>query len=62
MGEKDYVLGFPGMTDYIKSDLLKHIVADLETVFMEEGNHFVHEKFPEQVNELMINFLNKHSI
>jgi pimeloyl-ACP methyl ester carboxylesterase len=61
MGEKDYVLGFPGMADYIKSDLLKHIVPDLDSVFLEEGNHFVHEKLPEQVNEIMINFLNKHS-
>lgn len=61
MGEKDYVLGFPGMVDYIKSDLLKHIVPDLDSVFLEEGNHFVHEKLPEQVNEIMINFLNKHS-
>uniref|UniRef100_A0A3N7HMR9 AB hydrolase-1 domain-containing protein n=1 Tax=Populus trichocarpa TaxID=3694 RepID=A0A3N7HMR9_POPTR len=60
MGEKDYVLGFPGMVEYIKSDLLKHIVPDLDSVFLEEGNHFVHEKLPEQVNEIMINFLNKH--
>ncbi|XP_052302547.1 uncharacterized protein LOC7494414 isoform X1 [Populus trichocarpa] len=61
MGEKDYALSFPGIADYIKSDILKHRVPDLETVFVEEGNHFVHEKLPEQVNELMINFLNKHS-
>jgi len=61
MGEKDYALSFPGIADYIKSDILKHRVPDLETVFVEEGNHFVHEKLPEQVNELIINFLNKHS-
>ncbi|KAJ6379236.1 hypothetical protein OIU76_015954 [Salix suchowensis] len=60
MGEKDYALSFPGNADYIKSDKLKHIVPDLETVFVEEGNHFVHEKLPEEVNELMISFLNKH--
>uniref|UniRef100_A0A6N2MAU5 Uncharacterized protein n=1 Tax=Salix viminalis TaxID=40686 RepID=A0A6N2MAU5_SALVM len=40
MGEKDYALSFPGNADYIKSDKLKHIVPDLETVFVEEGNHF----------------------
>ena len=61
MGKKDYALSFPGNADYIKSDKLKHIVPDLETIFVEEGNHFVHEKLPEQVNELLINFLNKHS-
>ncbi|KAL3574434.1 hypothetical protein D5086_025047 [Populus alba] len=61
MGEKDYALSFPGIADYIKSDILKQRVPDLETVFVEEGNHFVHEKLPEQVNELIINFLNKHS-
>ena len=59
MGEKDYALSFPGIADYIKSDILKHRVPDLETVFVEEGNHFVHEKLPEQVNELMNHFVHE---
>ncbi|KAJ6884956.1 hypothetical protein NC652_031836 [Populus alba x Populus x berolinensis] len=64
MGEKDYALSFPGVTDYIKSDILKQRVPDLETVFVEEGNHFVHEKLPEQVNEhsLPIMELIKHTL
>ncbi|EEF44461.1 bifunctional epoxide hydrolase 2 [Ricinus communis] len=59
MGEKDYVLKFAGMEDYI-SGQLKHFVPDLEIIYVEEGCHFIHEQLPEKVNELLINFLNKH--
>ncbi|KAB1210007.1 Bifunctional epoxide hydrolase 2 [Morella rubra] len=62
MGEKDYVLKFPGMEEYIRSGVVKHFVPDLDIKFMPEGNHFVHEQLPEQVNELIITFLDKHSI
>ena len=30
-------------------------VPDLDMVFLEEGNHFVREKHPKQVNELILN-------
>lgn len=61
MGEKDYVLKFPGMEDYIRSGEVKKFVPDLDIVFLKEGNHFAHEQNPEQVNELIISFLDKHS-
>ncbi|EEF44462.1 epoxide hydrolase A [Ricinus communis] len=61
MGEKDYVLNFAGMEDYIRSGKVKHFVPNLDIIFMKEGSHFVHEQLPQQVNELLINFLNKHS-
>ncbi|CAN1844341.1 Bifunctional epoxide hydrolase 2 [Linum perenne] len=60
MGAKDYVMKFPGMEEYIKSGKVKHFVPDLEIVFLEDGNHFVHEKLPDKVNELLVDFLNKH--
>lgn len=59
-GQKDYLLKFAGMEDYTKSEQLKHFVPDLDTVFLDEGNHFVHENLPKQVNELIITFLTKH--
>ncbi|KAL2937705.1 Bifunctional epoxide hydrolase 2 [Bienertia sinuspersici] len=62
MGEKDYVLKFPGMEENIRSGAIKNIVPDLEIVFMPEGNHFVQEQFPEEVNQLIISFINKHTI
>lgn len=62
MGEKDYVLKFPGMEDYIRSGQVKHFVPDLEVVFMPEGSHFVHEQLPGQVNQLIIGFLNKQEV
>ncbi|RWW87563.1 hypothetical protein BHE74_00003610 [Ensete ventricosum] len=61
MGEKDYVLRFPGMEDYIRSGTVKQFVPDLEIVFVPEGSHFVQEQFPEQVNQLLIDFLKSQS-
>ncbi|TKY48853.1 Bifunctional epoxide hydrolase 2 [Spatholobus suberectus] len=62
MGEKDYVLKSFGMEDYIRSGAVKHFVPDLEIIYIPEGGHFVHEQFPEKVNQLIIEFLNKQSI
>ncbi|KAF2283218.1 hypothetical protein GH714_043556 [Hevea brasiliensis] len=61
MGEKDYVLKFVGMEDYIRSGQVKNFVPELSILFLEEGSHFVHEQLPEQVNAILIDFLNKHS-
>ncbi|GMN28263.1 hypothetical protein TIFTF001_051652 [Ficus carica] len=60
MGEKDYVLKFPGMEDYIRTGAVKNLVPDLDITFVAEGSHFVHEQFPEQINHLIITFLAKH--
>ncbi|CAL2247652.1 unnamed protein product [Prunus armeniaca] len=62
MGEKDY-LKFPGMEDYIRNGTaMKHFVPDLDITFIAEGNHFVHEQLPDQVNQLILSFLDKHGI
>ncbi|KAM7276316.1 hypothetical protein ACFE04_018182 [Oxalis oulophora] len=61
MGEKDYVLKIPGIEDYIRSGQVKHFVPDLDITFLEEGSHFSAEQLPNQVNKLIIGFLNKHS-
>jgi pimeloyl-ACP methyl ester carboxylesterase len=34
----------------------------LETIYIPEGSHFVHEQFPEKVNKLIIEFLDKQTI
>ena len=60
MGEKDYCLKIPGMEEYIRSGMVKHFVPDLEVIFMPEGSHFVHEQSPDEVNGLIVTFLNKH--
>ncbi|KEH39108.1 putative soluble epoxide hydrolase [Medicago truncatula] len=62
MGEKDYCFNFPGMEDYIRGGVAKNFVPKLETIYIPEGSHFVHEQFPEQVNKLIIEFLDKQSI
>ncbi|KAG6533047.1 hypothetical protein ZIOFF_006908 [Zingiber officinale] len=60
MGEKDYVLKFPGMENYVKSGEVKHFVPDLEIVYVPEGCHFIQEQFPDQVNKLIVGFLKNH--
>ncbi|CAL2248033.1 unnamed protein product [Prunus armeniaca] len=60
MGEKDYFLKFPGVEDYLRTGEVKHFVPDLDINFIAEGTHFVQEQFPEQVNQLITSFLDKH--
>ena len=62
MGEKDYFLMFLGMEDYIRNGAVTNFVPDLETVYIPEGSHFVHEQIPEKVNQQIIEFLDKQSI
>ena len=59
MGEMNYVIKFPGMEDYLKSGAVKNYVPDLEIKFMPEGSHFVQEQFQDEVNDLILNFLEK---
>ncbi|KAL5772471.1 hypothetical protein ACOSP7_012070 [Xanthoceras sorbifolium] len=60
VGDKDYVLKFPGMEEYIRSGKVNDFVPDLEITHLPEGTHFVQEQSPEQVNQLILTFLNKH--
>ncbi|KAG2620510.1 hypothetical protein PVAP13_3NG172242 [Panicum virgatum] len=61
MGQKDYILKFPALKDYISSEKLKEIAPDHEITYIPKGSHFVQEQFPELVNQLMIDFLCKHA-
>ena len=57
MGEKDYVLKFPGIEELVNSEKAKELVPNLEITLIPEGTHFIHEQFPEQVNQLILKFL-----
>ncbi|KAJ0759103.1 putative soluble epoxide hydrolase [Helianthus annuus] len=57
MGEEDYVFKFPGMEEYLKSGEVKKYVPNLDIVYLPQGCHFVHEQFPDQVNQLILDFL-----
>ncbi|GER36508.1 alpha/beta-Hydrolases superfamily protein [Striga asiatica] len=61
MGEKDYVLKFPGIEDYIKSGTAKSFAPDLEIMFLPDGTHFVQEQSPDEVNSIILNFLKSHT-
>ncbi|KAL2979311.1 hypothetical protein AAZX31_13G166000 [Glycine max] len=60
MGGKDYILKFPGIEDLTKVEKAKELVPNLEVTFIPEGTHFVQEQFPQQVNQLILDFLAKH--
>lgn len=60
VGEKDYTFKFPGREEYVKSGEIKKYVPNQEIVYLPEGSHFVHEQFPHQVNQLILNFLNRN--
>ncbi|KAI3829312.1 hypothetical protein L1987_03432 [Smallanthus sonchifolius] len=62
LGEKDYVMKLPGMEKYIRSGAVKKYVPNHETIYVPNGSHFVHEQFPDHVNQLILAFLdrNKH--
>lgn len=60
MGDKDYVLKFPGMEEYLKSGKVKEFVPNLEIIHLPEGTHFVQEQSPDEVNQLIFTFLNTH--
>ncbi|KVH89559.1 uncharacterized protein LOC112527047 [Cynara cardunculus var. scolymus] len=58
-GDKDFFYNFPGMKDYLKSGIEKY-VPNLEIIYLLEGSHFIHEQFPDKVNQLLLNFLNRN--
>lgn len=60
MGEEDYIMKFPGLEDYIRTGKVKELVPNLDVTFLAQGTHFVQEQLPEEVNHLIISFLNKH--
>ncbi|XVF27669.1 hypothetical protein REPUB_Repub14bG0128600 [Reevesia pubescens] len=60
VGGKDYFLNFPGIEDYITSRKVRDYVSDLEIEFLPDGTHFMQEQFPDKVNQLIVNFLDKH--
>ncbi|CAI0407397.1 unnamed protein product [Linum tenue] len=56
VGGKDYTLKMTGIEHYI-NNMVKEIVPDLKTVRLAEGSHFVQEQLPEEVNQLILDFL-----
>ncbi|XP_024993071.1 uncharacterized protein LOC112526876 [Cynara cardunculus var. scolymus] len=58
-GEKDFFFSFPGMDEYLKGGIKKY-VPNLEVMYLPEGSHFVHEQFPDKVNQLLLNFLSQN--
>ena len=58
MDDKDYVFKIPSMEDYIKSRKVKEFVPDLDVIYLPEGTRFVQEQSPDEVDQLILTFLN----
>ena len=57
MGEKDYCFKLPGFETALRSGVMDNFMPDLKITYIPEGSHFVQEQLPEQVNELLLDFL-----
>ena len=53
LGGKDYAIKIANVINQDNSQLLPH----MKVVHIEHGNHFVQEQFPQEVNEIIIEFL-----
>jgi pimeloyl-ACP methyl ester carboxylesterase len=60
MGEKDYCFKFPGFETAMRSGIMNNFMPDLKITYVPEGSHFVQEQLPDQVNKLILDFLNDH--
>ncbi|KAK9057343.1 hypothetical protein SSX86_022178 [Deinandra increscens subsp. villosa] len=60
IGEEDYATKIPGVDEYVRSGEVKKYVPNLETVYVPNGSHFVHEQFPNHVSQLILGFLNRN--
>ncbi|PPE01187.1 hypothetical protein GOBAR_DD01775 [Gossypium barbadense] len=57
---QDYIMKFPELEDYIRTGKVKEFAPNLDVTFLAQGNHFVQEQLPGEVNHFIISFLNKH--
>ncbi|KAM3402471.1 hypothetical protein ACQJBY_006389 [Aegilops geniculata] len=62
MGEKDYMIKFPGVEAALKNGTMEKFAPDLKITYIPEGSHFVQEQFPGKVNELLLGFLKDHPV
>lgn len=54
MEEQDYIMKFPGLEDYNRTGKVKEFAPNLDVTFLAQGNHFVQEQLPEEVNHLIL--------
>ncbi|CAN8278671.1 unnamed protein product [Cochlearia groenlandica] len=61
-GDKDIGNEGPtGTIEYVKGEVFKSIVPDLEVVVIEDGHHFIQQEKAKQVSEEILSFFNKLS-
>lgn len=59
-GDKDIGNEGPnGTMKYVKGEMFKSVVPNLEIVVIEDGHHFIQQEKSEQVSQEILSFLNK---
>jgi len=60
-GDKDIVMGFPGVKAYVSKNF-KSFVPNLKEIVTLRGGHFIQQEQPARVNELIIAFLHEQTL
>lgn len=58
-GNKDINEGSVGTMQYVKGEMFKSFVPNLEIAVIEDGHHFIQQEKSEQVSQEILSFLNK---
>lgn len=60
-GDKDLVMGFPGVKAFVNRNF-KSFVPNLKEIVTLKGGHFIQQEQPARVNELIIAFLHEQTL
>lgn len=61
-GDKDLVMGFPGVKAYVGRNFKSFVPNLKEVVMLKGGGHFIQQEQPARVNELLIAFLHEQTL
>jgi pimeloyl-ACP methyl ester carboxylesterase len=61
-GEKDLVMGFPGVKAYVNRNFKSFVPNLKEIVMLKNGGHFIQQEQPDKVNELIIAFFHEQTL
>ncbi|KAK7360100.1 hypothetical protein VNO77_02076 [Canavalia gladiata] len=61
VGDKEIAFESGGIKDYVKSDIFKSLVPNLEVVIL-DGHHFIHQEKAQQVSHEILSFTRKLSL
>lgn len=61
IGDKDIGFDALGTGEYVKGDVFKSLVPNLEVVILDGGHHFIQQEKPHEVSHEILSFISKFS-